>query len=221
MPLWTLEAGDQPADDTTAAVAEFLLKYDRGRDHWTTSSRRAPMEGSHFTTTAVTLLGLRAFAQDGQADVVKKRVKEARSWLVKASPADTEDRVFRLWGMKYAGASADELKGATKDLIATQREDGGWGQITGRSSDAYATGSALVALHEAGGLATADPAYRRGVAFLLRTQKDDGTWYVPSRSRPFQPYFESGFPYGTDQFIAVAASGWATAALALAVPAQP
>ncbi len=219
--LWTLEAGDQPGDDTTAAVVQFLLKFDLGRDHWTTSSHRVPMEASHFTTTAVTLLGLRAFAPDEASEVVKNRVKEARSWLVKASPADTEDRVFRLWGLKYAGASNDEIKAATKDLITTQRDDGGWGQISGRSSDAYATGSALVALHEAGGLPTADPAYRRGLAFLLRTQKNDGTWYVPSRSRPFQPYFESGFPYGTDQFIAVAASGWATAALALAVPAQP
>ena len=76
----------------------------------------------------------------------------------------------------------------------------------------------MVALHQAGGLATDDPAYRRGVAFLLRTQKDDGTWFVASRSKPFQPYFESGFPYGKDQFIAVAASGWAAAALGLALP---
>jgi hypothetical protein len=40
---------------------------------------------------------------------------------------------------------------------------------------------------------------------------------VASRSRPFQPYFESGFPYGKDQFISAAASNWATMALALAV----
>jgi hypothetical protein len=217
--LWTLEVGRQPADETTAAVAEFLLKYDRGRDHWTTSSRRVPMEASHYTTTAVTLRGLQAFAPNGQSDDLKNRVKEARAWLVKTTPGDTEDRVFRLWGLKYAGASADELKAGAKDLLATQRGDGGWGQISGRSSDAYATGSALVVLHEAGGLATAEPAYRRGVAFLVHSQRDDGTWFVASRSRPFQPYFESGFPYGTDQFIAVAASGWATAALALALPA--
>jgi hypothetical protein len=43
---------------------------------------------------------------------------------------------------------------------------------------------------------------------------------VRSRSRPFQVYFESGFPYGKDQFISLAASGWATTALALALP-QP
>ena len=63
-----------------------------------------------------------------------------------------------------------------------------------------------MALHEAGGLGTDDPAYRRGLAFLLGSQKADGTWFVASRSKPFQPYFESGFPYGKNQFIAVAAS---------------
>jgi hypothetical protein len=46
----------------------------------------------------------------------------------------------------------------------------------------------------------------------------DGTWLVKSRSHPFQTYFESGFPHGPDQFISVAASGWATAALVLACP---
>jgi len=52
---------------------------------------------------------------------------------------------------------------------------------------------------------------------LLRTQKADGSWMIKSRSKPFQPYYESGFPHGKDQFISVAASGWATAALAAAL----
>jgi hypothetical protein len=44
---------------------------------------------------------------------------------------------------------------------------------------------------------------------------------VASRSLAFQTYFESGFPYGKDQFISAAASGWAAAALALALPPAP
>src|SRR5262249_13807004 len=47
------------------------------------------------------------------------------------------------------------------------------------------------------------------------------TWYVRSRSKPFQTYFESGFPHGKDQFISLAASSWATTALALALPENP
>jgi hypothetical protein len=45
----------------------------------------------------------------------------------------------------------------------------------------------------------------------------DGSWLVRSRSRPFQTYFETGFPHGKDQWISSAATGWATTALALAV----
>src|SRR5262245_46079003 len=78
-----------------------------------------------------------------------------------------------------------------------------------------ATSLVLVALHEAGGLATSDPVYQRGVKYLLTTQREHGTWHVRSRSKPFQTYFESGFPYGKDQFISLAASSWATTALAL------
>src|SRR5262249_3104421 len=97
-------------------------------------------------------------------------------------------------------------------------KDGGWSQLDSLESDAYATGSALVALHQAGGLATDDEAYQRGVKFLMQTQLEDGSWLVKSRSRPFQTYFESGFPHGNHQFISIAASGWATTALALCCP---
>jgi squalene cyclase len=220
--LWALEEGGHPPDEITAAVTTYLLKADRTRDHWTTGSRRPPMEASHFTTTALALRGLGYYAAKGQADLVKERTRQARSWLLAGGrPADTEDRVFRLWGLKYADAAPAELSAAARDLLAAQRSDGGWSQTDKLESDAYATGSALVALHQAGGLATDDPAYRRGLSYLLTTQKTDGTWFVASRSKPFQPYFESGFPYGKDQFIAVAASGWAAAAMALALPAEP
>jgi squalene cyclase len=161
---------------------------------------------------------LQYYGVKSQAGIAQDRGRQARSWLMKSRPVDTEDRVFRLWGLKYASATPAEVRAAFRDLLATQGDDGGWAQTEKLPSDAYATGSALVALHQAGGLSTDDLAYRRGVSFLLRTQKADGTWFVASRSRPFQLYFESGFPYGKDQFIAVAASGWAAAALALTLP---
>ena len=59
------------------------------------------------------------------------------------------------------------------------------------------------------------------VAFLWRTQRNDASWFLASRSRAFQLYFESGFSYGKDQFIAVGASGWAAAAQAIAMPPTP
>jgi squalene cyclase len=80
-------------------------------------------------------------------------------------------------------------------------------------SDAYATGQALVALKEAGALMPSEAPYKRGAQFLMNTQMEDGSWYVRSRTIPFQPYFDGGFPYGPDQFISAAATNWATMAL--------
>jgi len=37
----------------------------------------------------------------------------------------------------------------------------------------------------------------------------------------FQPYFESGFPHGKDQWISVAGTNWATMALTLTMPVRP
>ena len=136
---------------------------------------------------------------------------------MKTAAKVSEDRVFRLLGLKEAGADPKEVAAAAWNLLQKQRPDGGWAQLDGGSSDAYATGSALVALHQSGELKTDSPAYRAGLAYLLKTQRPDGTWFVKSRSKPFQPYYESGFPYEKDQFISITASGWATAALVLAV----
>ena len=120
--------------------------------------------------------------------------------------------------MKEAGSEAATLEKAAKDLLVEQREDGGWAQLPGANSDAYATGSVLTALLIAGGIAPDDAACRRGIAYLLQSQMPDGSWHVVSRSKPVQPYFESGFPHGRDQFISALATGWATAALVLASP---
>ncbi len=53
----------------------------------------------------------------------------ALEWLRQAQPKETEDRVFRLWGLKHAGASANDLAAAVADLLKTQRPDGGWSQL--------------------------------------------------------------------------------------------
>ena len=74
----------------------------------------------------------------------------------------------------------------------------------------------LFALHEAG-VPVSHASYQSGLRFLLDTQAADGTWHVKTRSLPFQPYFESGFPYGHDQWISSAGTSWAIMALSLAM----
>ena len=254
--LWALEAAGWPRDETTAGVAQYLTAVQRDRDRWPPKANRPPSESSPFTATALALRGLQAFGPADQAEArngqpaagkpappletaMAQRAR-ALQWLEQTKPKETEDRVFRLWGLKHAGASAESLAAAALDLLNSQRSDGGWSQLdlsaqtakikaakepaattpgVALASDAYATGSTLVALHLAGSVSIDLPAFRRGLEFLIKSQRDDGSWLIKSRSKPFQTYFESGFPHGPDQFISAAGTAWATAALALACPA--
>ena len=72
-----------------------------------------------------------------------------------------------------------------------------------------------MALHQGASIPTGDIAYQNGSKFLLKTQLADGSWHVKTRAMGFQPYFESGFPHGHDQWISAAGSSWAAMALAL------
>lgn len=64
--------------------------------------------------------------------------------------------------------------------------------------------------------ALADAVYQKGLRYLLGTQAEEGPWEVQTRSIRLQPYFESGFPYGHNQWISVAGTAWATMALSMA-----
>ena len=216
--LWTLEMGGWKSDETTDAVAEFLLKFQNDLDHWKPQTVRPPSEESMFTVSYVALRGLQKFGTTGQQERIAQRTAQVRQWALNTQAQETEDRVFRLRCLHVADAPQDVIRGAAQDLLKTQRADGGWAQLASLDSDAYATGTTLVALHQAGGVATADRAYRNGLRFLLARQLDDGSWHVPTRSTPIQTYYESGYPHGEDQFISITAAGWATTALALALP---
>ena len=216
--LWALEAGGSKPDDSTAAVAEYLLLFRKKTGHWPHTSNRPPSGKSHFSATYMALRGLDAFGTKQQAGRIAARKKSALTWLLRTKPKETEDRVFRLLSLHRLKAKQDVLQDAAQQLISTQHKDGGWAQTADLKSDAYATGSALFALHHTGQRKTRDPVYRRGVKFLLHSQHKDGSWHVKSRSKPFQTYFESGYPHGKDQFISIAAGSWATLALLLDLP---
>jgi hypothetical protein len=217
--LWTLHTGRRKPDDVTAAVTTYLV-FDEKADHWKSSANRPPSEKSPFASTYVALRGLDAFGTNAQAKRIDMRKQKTLAWLLQEQATDTEDRVFRLLGLGHLDADPDAVKSAAEQLIKTQRQDGGWSQITDAKSDAYATGSVLFALHHAAGISIDNDVYQRGVKFLLGDQLEDGSWHVRSRSKPFQTYYESGFPHGKDQFISMHASSWATLALLLTHSAE-
>ena len=86
-----------------------------------------------------------------------------------------------------AGMSAQETRESIQlieRIKQRQRPDGGWSQAPDMASDAWATGQALYALAQAG-LKADEPTIQRAHAFLIKTQRDDGSW--PMTSRPTKP----------------------------------
>jgi Prenyltransferase and squalene oxidase repeat len=215
--LLGMAAWKYPPDGLTDAMSHYLKATQAGDGHWRTTSHRPPMEYNEITTTALSLRALQIYSPDGQRAELQERLERGTTWLLKSDPRATEERAFKLLGLSWMKAGSKAIQKAARELLATQRPDGGWSQLSTLESDAYATGQALVALHQGGSLPVTDPAYVRGVKFLLKTQLDDGSWHVRSRSLPFQPYFESGFPHGDDQWISAAATSWAAMALILTV----
>ena len=222
---WALIAahavGVQP-NLVSAVYARRVANWQRPDGHWPTFDDRPPQSYSLFTATAVALRTMQLYMPAQLGKETTERMTRAKGWLVTAEPHSTEDSTFRLFGLHWAGGTAHECSRAAQDLLALQRPNGGWAELPYMQPDAYSTGEALVALHEAGGVAVTDSAWQKGLQFLLSAQATDGSWHVHTRmlspASVSPPYFESGFPYGHDQFLSTDATCWAAMALMLALP---
>lgn len=204
----------------TAAYARRIAGWQRD-GHWVTSDFRPPSSSSEFTATATAVRALRLYMPEELRSQAETSMRAAREWLSATRPASTEDGAFRLMGLVWANASMDQIAAAERDLLAMQKAAGGWPQLSSYQPDAYSTGEALFALHEAG-MPNTDPAWRKGLKFLISNQARDGTWHV--RTRMISPasispmYFPTGFPYKKDEFLSYAGSCWAVMALLSALP---
>jgi ankyrin repeat protein len=213
-----MAAEDEKPNALSDALVHYLVLRQSIDGRWLVEGYRPPEDGSDFLFTALAVRGLQVYAPKGRSKEIAARLARARTWLLEAKPEETVDRVYQLLGLHWLNAGTEPVQKAAGSLLAEQREDGGWPQLPSLKSDAYATGQALCALHEATGLPVDTPAFQRGVDFLLRTRLASGSWYVPTRSFPVVAFSNSGFPHGRSQFISAAATCWATMALSLTLP---
>jgi ankyrin repeat protein len=210
------EAGVQRSSLTDTAVAN-LVSTQRADGSWVFLDTRAPQaDNSRIPFTAMAIRALSVYGPPGLRTQIESSTDRALTFLRQAEPQSTQDEAFKLLGLVWSKRPAREIAAQARRVKALQREDGGWAQLSTMRSDAYATGQALHALNAAG-ISRRDKLYGQGVEYLLRTQLEDGSWFVRSRAFGFQRYFETGFPHGVDQFISASATAWAVIALAHAL----
>ena len=214
-----LDAEHHKPDLNTDAAAMYIKMHQMPDGHWEMGrgTARPPLCSAYISATVLSMRALQLYAPKSDKKAYEKSIEMAAEWIAKAEPTVEEDRVWRLIGLVWAAKNKDATQKSLRELLARQRGDGGWSDMPSTDSSSYATGKALFALKLAG-LSASNPAYQRGVQFLLNTQQEDGSWFVKSRAMGFQPYFDSGFPYQYDQWISAAGTAWATMALTGASP---
>lgn len=212
-----LDAEHYRPDLNTDTAAMFLKSRQSPDGQWAYAAAdpRPPICSQIIGQTAFSMRALQLYAPKADRAAYDGAIRLAAAWLANAQSTSNEDRDNRLLGLAWANMNKDATGKAMRELLAKQRPDGGWSDLDSMESSAYATGKSLYALQIAG-LPASDAAYRRAVEFLVKTQLEDGSWYVRTRALALQPYFDAGFPHGFDQWISAAATSWATHALAQA-----
>jgi ankyrin repeat protein len=204
----------EPSTASTDVIVHYLAARQSVSGAWVNAGPRPPLQSSNISRTAMAIRALKTYGWPGRRDEFDERISRARAWLLSAKPVTRFEAADRIMGLKAAGVPDTELAESVRSLLSQQRRDGGWSQTTYLDSDAYATGTVLSTLYQAGFLKASDPAYRQGVAYLLKTQFPDGSWYVHARGPKLQPYFQSDFPFDHDQWISASATALAVMALA-------
>jgi hypothetical protein len=198
-------------------ITEEIVKKQQPDGSWEffATLRRPPINESQTTDAAWIILALQAETGPDAPEAQRAALAKATAWLGAAKPSGLhQDKALKVLLGVRSGKPREALQTTIDELLALQRADGGWSQtVPGWKSDAFATGQTLYVLSLAGFTAER-PEVKRGIDFLVATQKPDGSWPMLSRSTP------DGSPGSAKLLtpITCTASSWATLGLARLVP---
>ncbi len=102
---------------------------------------------------------------------------KAMTFLAASQPGKSTEWYVAKLLLAVQANDTEEVAKRVAELRSQQRDDGGWGWLTGDESDALATGMSLYALCEAA-VPLDDPAVIRATKLLVDTQQPDGSWKV-------------------------------------------
>jgi Prenyltransferase and squalene oxidase repeat len=217
--LLGLYAEKYPPSLYTDISVGYLISQERTDGSFLTESGRPPLETCEIHLTAIAIRAIQLYASPAKKNQVNGLLARSKQWLENANPEQQQELAFQLLGMQWCNSRSEQKIRVADKIKSMQNADGGWSQLSTMKSDAYATGQTLYALYESNIMKPEDAAYQKGLNYLLKTQDEDGAWFVATRAYPIQPFVNSDFPpYDENQFISAAATNWATMALLNALP---
>lgn len=186
--LYSLALAADPKPDEQARKGLKLLwgtvKEDQTENgSWSAwpGTRPPVFGGSHDSMSALATLALLPAAASGDDEAKAARDKGVK-WLAETKTDDDPQSVaMRLLVWTKLERPKGEWEPLLRRIQERQNSDGGWSQEKDLASDAWATGQALYALAHAG-VKPDDPIIGRAQAFLVKTQREDGSWPMTSRS---------------------------------------
>jgi|ERR1700754_1884259 len=219
--LMGLAAEKYQPDPYTDIAVDYLINQQKPDGTFGAEFGRPPLESGEMHLASICVRAIQLYASPAQHIRVEGMVNRTKTWLENTVAGVQQEINFQLLGLQWCGSSRQEKEKVAARLLALQHPDGSWSQLPTMSSDAYATGQALYALSESGAVQPQDPAYQKGVAWLLKHQDASGAWILETRAFAIQPFFNSDFPpYDENQYISATATNWAALALLNALPDQ-
>ena len=207
--------------DEINQVAVHLARHQEEDGSWLLpppSNGAPPTWESRETLALWAYLAWEPYVPVDSAEATAARVSRERAaaWLRETKSTETmQAEALRLLLAVKTGKPAEQLQSGIDRLLSRQNSDGGWSQVNGIPSDAYATGQALWVLSFAG-VKNDRLEIGRAVSFLAENQREDGSWPMTSRNHPGVETTRN--PIRNPVPITYFGSAWATLGLVRSVP---
>ncbi len=187
-------------DVTTRKALDLMwtLQRDDGGWNWPMCGW-PPMEvDEHYGVTLAALAVGLAPDKYEETEAAQRGLVKIRAFLARNPSKSLHHRAMVAWAsLRIDGLNdADERNKTLRDLLSRQLPDGGWSTAAlfadwdefvrkdgkphdTKTSDAYATGFAIVVARELG-RSISDPQLKKGIVWILENQRSSGKWFTRS-----------------------------------------
>jgi hypothetical protein len=152
--------------------------------------------------TALATAAARVALAAAGADEFRPAIDRADRWLMARPIQNVLDASAILYALEMRPGREKHLADCLEMLRRSQAPDGGWGPFLNAPPESFDTAIALIGLSRWPDRETTLPMIRRGRAYLIQGQVEDGSWPETTRPSGSESYAQR-----------LSTAGWATLAL--------